>query len=289
MLLVCSEGSIYRSIREIQFHDLRHLENQFHTHEEPTVIVRRHAVLVSLNPLRAIVTADRLILIVPDGADALLYMLHDYMHGIVEDNDTSYANSGNLTTELRAYKAMFSTIIAIHQQEYTNVCSKVDRALNKFQTLKTITVELQETIRILKNTVSSQAIKVNAYQRLLRDLIDSPEDLALMNLSLLKENPALYRKPLSPDILNARDDIVELLESYLMDYNTLGTKIDFLRAQIQNTEELVSFRLDTYRNDLLVVDITLACLMVAVGVGSFVTGYVDSMLVFVAVLALFHV
>jgi hypothetical protein len=105
----------------------------------------------------------------------------------------------------------------------------------------------------------------------------------------LKENPALYRKPLSPDILNARDDIVELLESYLMDYNTLGTKIDFLRAQIQNTEELVSFRLDTYRNDLLVVDITLACLMVAVGVGSFVTGYVDSMLVFVAVLALFHV
>jgi hypothetical protein len=80
-VVVNSESGTSRSIREIQFHDLRHLENQFHTHEEPTVIVRRHAVLISLNPLRAIVTADRLILIVPDGADSLLYMLHDYMHG----------------------------------------------------------------------------------------------------------------------------------------------------------------------------------------------------------------
>ena len=65
----------------MQYHDLRYLENQFHTHEEPTVLVRKHTVLISLNPLRAIVTADRMILIVPDGADSLLYMLHDYMHG----------------------------------------------------------------------------------------------------------------------------------------------------------------------------------------------------------------
>ena len=71
-----------KNVSEIQYHDLRYLENQFHTHEEPTVLVRKHAVLISLNPLRAIVTADRMILIVPDGADSLLYLLHDYMHGM---------------------------------------------------------------------------------------------------------------------------------------------------------------------------------------------------------------
>lgn len=71
-----------KNVCEIQYHDLRYLENQFHTHEEPTVLVRKHAVLISLNPLRAIVTADRMILIVPDGADSLLYLLHDYMHGM---------------------------------------------------------------------------------------------------------------------------------------------------------------------------------------------------------------
>ena len=74
-------GDNKKNVSEMQYHDLRYLENQFHTHEEPTVLVRKHTVLISLNPLRAIVTADRMILIVPDGADSLLYMLHDYMHG----------------------------------------------------------------------------------------------------------------------------------------------------------------------------------------------------------------
>jgi hypothetical protein len=45
------------------------------------ILVRKHAVLISLSPLRAIVTADRVILSVPDGADALLYILHDYLNG----------------------------------------------------------------------------------------------------------------------------------------------------------------------------------------------------------------
>jgi hypothetical protein len=74
-------GKKDKDVTEIQYHDLRFLENQFQHILVPTVIVRKHAVLMSLNPLRAIVTADRLILIVPDGADSLLYMLHDFMHG----------------------------------------------------------------------------------------------------------------------------------------------------------------------------------------------------------------
>jgi hypothetical protein len=32
----------------------------------------------------------------------------------------------------------------------------------------------------------------------------------------------------------------DLIESYLMDYNSLGTKLEFLRARMQNTDELVS-------------------------------------------------
>ena len=264
-------GDSHKNVSEIQYHDLRYLENQFHTHEEPTVLVRKHAVLISLNPLRAIITADRMMLIVPDGADSLLYMLHDYMHGIVEDADGSFDPAADTGPEIRAYKALFSTITAIHQQEYLSVCAKVERALSKFQSMKTITVELQEAIRVLKNTVSSQGIKVAAYQRLIRDLLGNDEDLALMNLSLLKENQILYSKPLVPEIMNCKDDVSDMLESYLLDYNTLGTKLEFLKAQIQNTDELVSFRLDTFRNDLLIADVTLAIVMISLTVGTYVT------------------
>ena len=93
-----------------------------------------------------------------------------------------------------------------------------------------------------------------------------------MNLSLLKESPQLYRKPLTLEVLNQQDDISNLIESYLMDHHAIGTKLEFLKAQIQSSEELVSFRLDMYRNDLLFVEMTLIIFMLALAVGGFVTG-----------------
>ena len=44
-------------------------------------MVRKHAVLIALSPLLAIVTADRVILSVPDGADSLLHILQDLLMG----------------------------------------------------------------------------------------------------------------------------------------------------------------------------------------------------------------
>ena len=46
---------------------------------------------------------------------------------------------------------------------------------------------------MLKNAVSSQTVKTKAYRRLLEELLTNEEDLALMNLSLLKKKPSLYR------------------------------------------------------------------------------------------------
>jgi predicted DNA binding CopG/RHH family protein len=74
-----------------------------------------------------------------------------------------------------------------------SVSAKVEKVLTKFQSSKTITVDLQEAMRVLKNRVSSEGIKVSAYQRLLRNMLNNSEDLALMNLSILRENNDLYR------------------------------------------------------------------------------------------------
>lgn len=56
-----------------------------------------------------------------------------------------------------------------------------------------------------------------------------------------------------------------------MDYNSLETKLAFLKAQIQNAEELMSFRLDTARNELLIADTTLAVMMLVVGIATFLS------------------
>ena len=110
------------------------------------------------------------------------------------------------TLEMRGYKAMFATISAIHQQEYKNLCIRVDLALTNLKLLQNITAEMQETLRVLKNNVLSQLFIVHTYQRVLRELLKNDEDLSLMNLTLLKTHPTFYRKPLAPEILVASDD-----------------------------------------------------------------------------------
>ena len=46
------------------------------------MIIRKHVVVLSMNPLRASVTADRLYLVAPLGAAALLYLIQGHMEGV---------------------------------------------------------------------------------------------------------------------------------------------------------------------------------------------------------------
>ena len=63
----------------LQHRDLRRLDFHYNAEEEPIVIVRRHAVLIAFDPLRAIIMADRIIIIVPPGADSILNTLQEQM------------------------------------------------------------------------------------------------------------------------------------------------------------------------------------------------------------------
>ncbi len=67
----------------LRLRDLRRLDYQFNPGDENTILIRRHAVLIAIDPLRAVVMSDRLILIVPPGADSLLSILDGYMKGEV--------------------------------------------------------------------------------------------------------------------------------------------------------------------------------------------------------------
>lgn len=61
-----------------------------------------------------------------------------------------------------------------------------------------------------------------------------------------------------------------LLESYLMDFNSLLSKLDFLKSEMQSAEELVMLRLDTSRNQLLIADTVISVVACCIGLGSFI-------------------
>jgi magnesium transporter len=61
--------------------DMRKLVTPFSASNEPEFIVRRHAMLLNFDPLRAIILRDRLLVLVPDGADSLLVELERRVRG----------------------------------------------------------------------------------------------------------------------------------------------------------------------------------------------------------------
>ena len=61
--------------------DMRKLVTPFSASNEPELIVRRHAMLLNFDPLRAIILRDRAIVLVPDGADSLLVQLEKRIRG----------------------------------------------------------------------------------------------------------------------------------------------------------------------------------------------------------------
>jgi len=76
--------------------DMRRLVTPFSSSNEPELMVRRHVMLMNFDPLRAIVLRDRILVLVPDGADSILMQLEQRVRGKVEeewqkdfDSDTS--------------------------------------------------------------------------------------------------------------------------------------------------------------------------------------------------------
>jgi magnesium transporter len=75
--------------------DMRRMVIPFSKSNEPALIVRRHAMLFNFDPLRAIILRDRLLVLVPDGADSILEELEgrlrgglaDVEHDVFGDND----------------------------------------------------------------------------------------------------------------------------------------------------------------------------------------------------------
>ena len=77
-----SLGAIHLRIR-----DLRRLDFNLNPSEEPSFWVRKHAVLISIDPIRAVVMASRIIIIVPPGGmDRILDILERHLADCAENN-----------------------------------------------------------------------------------------------------------------------------------------------------------------------------------------------------------
>lgn len=67
------------AVLELRIRDLRRLDFSANANEDITVQVRRHVVLFSADPVRAVITATKLWIVIPPGADTLMKYVDEYL------------------------------------------------------------------------------------------------------------------------------------------------------------------------------------------------------------------
>lgn len=209
-------------VGRIQSRDLRRLDILYTPQEEPAILIRRHAVLISLDPLRVIVMWNRVVGFVPEGADTLLKTLYINMkvwdgeggngtelnqNQLSISSSTSNPHSPLTPFEMRAYEAIFGTVVEILKQEEKLLREKIDGIVSILNKYSIVPVKVQDKVRQYKHEVTEKLQRVQAHLNVIQDIMDDDEQMALMNLTLLRDKPTLYRPPLSAEILGTHEEI----------------------------------------------------------------------------------
>jgi hypothetical protein len=130
-------------------------------------------------------------------ANKLLHRAHS-QHSMSEDMTRLRKNSKNdahyiIPFEIHAYEALLMTVKALETQEYTFIHDKIQNALQYFKDAALVPIKVQSQIRQLKNDLSIMMNRVHGSRQALQYITEDDEEMALMNLSLLKKKPKLYR------------------------------------------------------------------------------------------------
>ena len=95
--------------------------------------------------------------------------------------------------EIHAYEALLMTVKELETQEFTFIHDQIQNALLYFKDAALVPIQIQSQIRQLKNDLSIMMSRVQGSRQALQEITEDDEDMALMNLSLLKKKPKLYR------------------------------------------------------------------------------------------------
>ena len=151
-------GAIYLRIR-----DLRRLDFNLNPSEEPSFWVRKHAIMISIDPIRAVVMASRIIIIVPPGGmDKILDILERHLADCTADFRSSGKLSHNSLNadenegqdedmnqfEFTAIEAILATVSTLHNQQLKAMSDDATEALSYFDATSSISVILPFAVQV---------------------------------------------------------------------------------------------------------------------------------------------
>ncbi|KAH9114962.1 hypothetical protein LEN26_005874 [Aphanomyces euteiches] len=243
----------------LHMRDLRKLDDTFHSTNAASITIRRQVILVHADPLRCVVMRDALIVFVPTGADTLIKIIRDKIAQCC-------AEEGEMDFEFRALEAIFHTLCKMLSGDCEKLVSNVSTVLTRLSGASVSSGEL-EVLTILKNKVHEFESQILDIRSVLMELLDNDQDMRLLYLTKLHDNPTPTTDIMGLDVEEAEG----LIEAYLLDIHSMRTKVGLLQTRMANTENIVVLKLDSVRNALLSIDTIFGMIMLAMNVSMFVS------------------
>lgn len=287
----------YSILRRMQIHarDLRILDPLLSY--PSTILGRERAIVVNLEHIKAIITAEEVLLRDPTDENVIpvveelqrrLALPGALFEGQGEDDDQTGAQNDNQFGEGHDFPFEFRALEVVLEA----ICSYLDARTMELETaaypaLDELTSKISsrnlDRVRKLKSAMTRLTNRVQKVRDELEQLLDDDEDMGDLYLSR-KLSPysspvsSCYAPnwcPASPAILskvsktsrasgisiheeNDVEELEMLLEAYFMQIDSTMNKLTTLREYIDDTEDYINIQLDNHRNQLIQLELFLS-------------------------------
>ncbi|KAJ1882314.1 magnesium ion transporter [Kickxella alabastrina] len=229
----------------------------------PAILVRKHAILVNLLHIRALIEADRIVLFDSIGAPAsysqslLVYELQERLR-----NSVGQSNEPSQPFEFRALEAVLISVVNSLQSDEEVLVNLVQNVLAYLEE-SVDRSKLRELLQYSKRLSRFEQKALNIRDAI-EEVLEQDEDLAAMYLTQKLRGRTRDT--------NEHEEVELMMETYLKQVEEIVNHVESVSSHVRTTEDVVNIILDSQRNSLLLLEIRLTILTVGLSTGTFLSG-----------------
>ncbi|XP_031098010.1 magnesium transporter MRS2-I-like [Ipomoea triloba] len=283
---------------KIHAHDLRILDPLLSY--PSTILARQRAILLNLEHIKAIITAQELFLRDPldETVAPVVEELRRRLKPVNCNHGDQAEGKGEVEEspfEVKALEVALEAVCSYLDAQTSELEAAVYPALDLLTSK--ISSQNLDRVRKLKSQMTRLTARVQKVRDEIEKLLDDDDDMADLYLSRKSGRGGASSSPVSSSFLSSPTDgskrcrassasmatfhgdyennVLELemlLEAYFMQIEGTLNKLVTLREYTDSTEDYINIQLDNHRNQLIQLELFLSSGMVAVSIYSLVTG-----------------
>jgi len=240
---------------------------------EPFIAVRHLCVLFRMEPFRAIILRDRMIILqMKDMAADLQILLQEFSHTCSADFEAKFSTlSQKVAFEFLCLSLLLDCVVKqatrIRQEldpKITATISKVDRSPTA-----ALSKELED-LRTYKLIASRLVGNLDRIEAAFNDVLEDEDELLFMQLSRFVNHPKVFWDHKEGKTRSLCEEAIAFFGFYLLDISELAASLNLALQSIEATESQLTLQLETSRNFSLIMFSLASLIATVLGMGSFI-------------------